>query len=391
MRRRIELFRLFGFPIRIDLSWLLILLLVTYSLAAGYFPANHPGLPNTAYWAMGFVAAMGLFASILFHELSHSLMARHYDIKIEGITLFIFGGVAEMKEESPSPKVEFLVALMGPVASFLLAIAFLKLSSYGDHLGWNRPLVLIFYYLGFMNGLLALFNIVPAFPLDGGRMFRSLLWAVKKDYFWATRISALIGQGFGWVLVGLGAIQFLRGSPLSGIWYVLIGLFLRQASQMSVRQVQLQEKLEKVRLSELIEAPPVKIEIRDRLVDVLGSLGGRALHTQYPVVDKGHLVGALPMLHLAELKNPGWEFREVAEFLDSNLDKITLRPDANAWEAFQKMREGSMSVIFVVERENLAGWVTMERLLALLRPPGKGKGKQKEQKSKETPRVGPGT
>jgi Zn-dependent protease len=123
------------------------------------------------------------------------------------------------------------VAVVGPVASFVLGYGFLKLSSYGEALAWNKPLVLIFYYLGFMNVLLALFNLIPAFPLDGGRVFRSLMWAVKKDYVWSTRLSAKIGQGFGWVLVGLGAIQWLRGSPFGGLWYILIGLFLRRAAQ----------------------------------------------------------------------------------------------------------------------------------------------------------------
>jgi Zn-dependent protease len=231
MAQRLELFRLFGFPIRVDFSWVLILLLVTYSLAAGYFPENHPGMPRTAYWAMGFVAAIGLFASILFHELAHALVARHYKIQIGGITLFIFGGVAELKEESPSPKVEFWVAVVGPIASFLLGYGFLKLSGYGEAFAWNKSIVLIFYYLGFMNVLLALFNLIPAFPLDGGRVFRSLMWAIKKDYIWATRLAANLGQVFGWILVGLGAIQWLRGSPFGGLWYVLIGFFLRQAAK----------------------------------------------------------------------------------------------------------------------------------------------------------------
>lgn len=231
MAQRLELFRLFGFPIRVDFSWLLIVLLVTYSLAAGYFPENHPGMPKSAYWAMGFVAAIGLFASILFHELAHALVARHYKIPIGGITLFIFGGVAELKEESPSPKVEFWTAIVGPVASFLLGYGFLKLSSLGEAAAWNKSVVLIFYYLGFMNGLLALFNLIPAFPLDGGRVFRSLMWALKKDYVWATRLAANMGQIFAWVLVALGVIQWLRGSPLGGLWYILIGFFLRQAAK----------------------------------------------------------------------------------------------------------------------------------------------------------------
>ncbi|MDX1386865.1 MAG: site-2 protease family protein, partial [bacterium] len=268
MMRRFELFRIFGFPIRVDLSWLFILFLVTYSLAAGFFPANHPGLPNTAYWAMGFVAAIGLFLSILFHELSHSLVARHYKIKIDGITLFIFGGVAEMKEESDSPKVEFLVAVMGPIASMLLAALFIWLSRVTEAQGMNRGLILIFYYLGFMNAILAIFNLVPAFPLDGGRIFRSVLWALKKDYLWATKVAALLGQIFGWVLVGFGIVSFFRGSAIGGIWYVLIGFFLKRASQMSLQVVRIQGELEKIPLSEVTDSNFIQFSPRDRMVDV---------------------------------------------------------------------------------------------------------------------------
>lgn len=368
MRQRFELFRLFGFPIRVDLSWVLILFLLTYSLAVGFFPVNEPGMPKSAYWAMGFVASMGLFASILFHELSHSLVARHYKIKIDGITLFIFGGVAEMRQESPSPKVEFLVALMGPLASFLLAYGFLKLSSYGEALGWNKAMVLIFYYLGFMNGLLALFNLVPAFPLDGGRIFRSLVWAVKKDYFWATRLAANIGKIFGWILIGLGVVQWVRGSPFGGLWYVFIGFFLRQASLMSLRQLSYQEVLEKIHVDALLQPPTAEFHLGDRLVDVLSALRNRALHTQYPVVESGQLVGSLFTRALHQLKQTGWEYHEIKDLIDSDLEKVTLKPDANAWEALQKMRENSLSVLFVVERGDFKGWVTLEHLLARLRP-----------------------
>ncbi|HKX11614.1 MAG TPA: site-2 protease family protein, partial [bacterium] len=176
--KRIEIFKLLGFPIRVDLSWLVIVLLVTYSLAQGFFPVNHPGLPGSAYWAMAFVATVGLFLSILFHELAHSVVGRHYRMKIDGITLFIFGGVAEMREEASSPRVEFFMSIVGPLASGALGLLFFYLQHLIDASDGNRSLQLIFYYLGFMNLMLAAFNLVPAFPLDGGRVFRSILWAI---------------------------------------------------------------------------------------------------------------------------------------------------------------------------------------------------------------------
>lgn len=377
MTKRFEIFRLFGFPIRIDLSWLLILFFVTYSLAAGFFPANHQGLPKSAYWAMGFVAAIGLFLSILFHELSHSLVARYYKIKIEGITLFIFGGVAEMREESPSPKVEFFVAVMGPVASLLLAFIFFQLNKWGHAHDLNRAMVLIFYYLGFMNALLAIFNLVPAFPLDGGRIFRSILWAIKKDFVWATRIAAFIGQVFGWVLIGLGVINFFRGSPLGGMWYILIGFFLRRASQMSLQVVNLQKDLQKIPVTQVMDSHFLQFKPQDRLVDVLAFLENRALHTQYPIIQGSKLIGFLSLLKLNALKSQGWEFRQVNEFLDSDLNRVTTSLEGSAWEAFQKMRQGGLSTLFVVDAMgHMMGWVTMERLITSIKARGQNRDKE---------------
>lgn len=365
--RRFEIFKLFGFPIRIDASWIIILFLVTFSLAEGYFPANHKGLPTSAYWAMGFVAAIGLFLSILFHELSHALMARHYKIKIEGITLFIFGGVAEMREESPSPKIEFWVSVLGPVASIFLALVFFRLSSFLAGLEANRAVVLILYYLGFMNALLAIFNLVPAFPLDGGRIFRSILWAVKKDYVWATKIAAYCGQGFGWILVGLGAYSFIRGNFLGGFWYVLIGFFLRRASQMSMKQVLLQKKLEGLSVSQLMDHEFLHWEPRDRLIDVVHALEHRSLQSHYPILESGRLVGALSILKLNELKGAGWEYKEVGDLLDPNYLGMTVDPQANAWAAFQKMRSGRLSNLFVLDQGRMSGLVTMEKLINQIR------------------------
>lgn len=370
--RRIEIFKVFGFPIRIDLSWLFILLLVTYSLAAGFFPANHPGLPNTAYWAMGFVAAIGLFASVLFHELSHSLVARHFQIPIDGITLFIFGGVAEMREESKSPKEEFLVAVVGPIASIALAAGFLYLSRLGGAQEWNRPLVLIFFYLGLMNGILGIFNLVPAFPLDGGRVFRSILWAIRKDYFWATKIAAIAGQGFAWLLIAWGAVNVLRGSPMDGIWLVLIGFFLKQASARSRQALKIQKELEPIPVTDLLDTNPPSFEEQDRLVDVLSRLEDRRIHTQYPILKNGHLVGFLPILKINGLREEGWEYRHVSDFIETDVDGVVLGAEANAWQAFQKMRSGGLSSLFVVAAsQKLQGWVTMERLLSRLNLLGK--------------------
>ncbi len=363
MNKRLELFKIFGFPIRVDLSWLIILALVTFSLADGFFPANHPGLPVTAYWSMGFVAAIGLFLSILFHELSHAVVARHYKIKIDGITLFIFGGVAEMKDEPASPKVEFLMAVVGPLASMALAFLFYFLSSWGEAQQLNRGLVLIFYYLGMMNSILAVFNIVPAFPLDGGRVFRSILWALKKDYYWATRIAANLGKGFGWLLIAFGGVQIARGNVLGGGWYILIGFFLKSASAGSEMQVVMKRMLEKTPVSQVMQSQWIQLQPQDRLVDLENLLAPKALYSHYPVVSADRLIGTLSLAKLNNLTREMWETGFVSDLLDRDFQTLVLEPQRNAWEALVKMRQIKASNVFIVEADHLDGVVTAQDLM----------------------------
>jgi Zn-dependent protease len=170
----IELFRLFGFSVRIDWSWLIIALLVTWSLAAGVFPDHYPDLGQSVYWWMGVCGALGLFASILLHELGHSLVARQYGVEMRGITLFIFGGVAEMADEPPSAKAELAIAVAGPIVSVLAGAACYGLATVGNARGWGTSVTGVLSYLALINGILVAFNLVPAFPLDGGRVLRAI-------------------------------------------------------------------------------------------------------------------------------------------------------------------------------------------------------------------------
>ena len=187
--KRIPLFKLLGFTVNIDLSWLILAVLVTWSLAKGLFPYYFEGLSNQVYWWMGIAGAIGLFISIVFHEFCHSIVARHFGLPMKGITLFIFGGVAEMESEPQSPKVEFLMAIMGPVSSVLLGAAFYLASMAGKSVGWPTSVNGVLQYLMVINFVLAGFNLLPAFPLDGGRVLRSILWGIRGNLRWATRIA----------------------------------------------------------------------------------------------------------------------------------------------------------------------------------------------------------
>ena len=237
---RITLFTLFGFKVQVDASWIVIALLVTWSLATGYFPSSYEDLAPGSYWLMGIVGAAGLFASIIFHEFWHSAVARHFGLPMKGITLFIFGGIAEMSQEPDRPKTEFLMAVAGPVASVFLGFGFYGLQSVAEAGGEPTILGGVLGYLAFINWLLAGFNILPAFPLDGGRILRSILWSIRDDLMWATRVVCRIGSGFGVALILLGIITMLGGYMINGIWYIVIGLFLRGAAASSRQRLEKQ-------------------------------------------------------------------------------------------------------------------------------------------------------
>ncbi len=367
-RHRLEIFKLFGFSICLDPSWGILLLLITYSLATGYFPQNYLGLPKTVYWSMGFIAAIGVFASILFHEMSHALMARHYKIKIQNITLFVFGGVAEMEQESPSPKAEFWVAILGPVFSGCFAVLLFVLSSWSRAWGIHQGLTLLLFYLGWMNALLALFNLLPAFPLDGGRVFRALLWALKKDYYWATRFAVRLGQILGWMLIAWGTYRVLSGSILAGLWMALIGFFLRRSSEMSLKQIVVQKRLVQFPLSMLLQTHFLKLHPGDHLVDMLGSLRHGVLYSHYPVLEGERLVGTVPLDRLKDIHEAGWESLKIDEFIDSNTDDLVCPIQENAWSAFQKMRSRQVNVLFIMEADRLVGLTSLEQLLRLAFP-----------------------
>ena len=251
--RGIKLFNLMGFQVRLHSSWLILAVLVVWSLAGGFFPYRFPGYSQADYWAMAVAGAIGLLFSIVIHEFAHSVVARHYGIPMRGITLFIFGGVAEMGDEPPSAKSEFLMAIAGPLTSFAIAaVSFgIALALYG---GPSPGAGAVFYYLAWINAILGLFNLIPAFPLDGGRVLRAAIWAKKRDLVASTRIAARIGSAFGIFLMLLGAWSIFRGNIVGGVWWILIGMFVRNASDMSYRQVLYRRAAEERHMRELLDA-----------------------------------------------------------------------------------------------------------------------------------------
>lgn len=358
---RIELFRVFGIPIRLDVSWFVIAALIVWSLATGVFPQLEPNLTPLAYWEMGVAGAVGLFASILVHEFSHAWVARRHAIPIQGITLFLFGGVAEMGGEPPSPKAEFRMAVAGPLMSIAIGVAALGLAGLGA--GWPTEITGVLNYLGFINLVLAAFNLVPAFPLDGGRIFRSALWQWKRDLRWATAVAARVGTGFSIILMLLGAVRVLVGDFVGGMWSFLIGLFLRQAAQSAYQQALVRKALEGEPVRRFMTPDPVTLPAALTLGEAVDGYFYRYHHKLFPVLDGGRLIGCLSTRELKGVPREEWARRTVGSLVVPCSPETAIAPDADALEALAVMRRSGQPRLLVVDGGRLAGIVTLKDLL----------------------------
>lgn len=362
--RGITIFRLFGFNIKVDISWLFLATLITLSLATGYFPYKYPDLQQQIYWWMGLVGAAGLFASIVFHELSHSLVARRYGMPIRGITLFIFGGVAEMEEEPPTAKAEFFMAVAGPIASGVLALAFYGLTRAAS--GAPVAVVGVTEYLAFINMLLAAFNLVPAFPLDGGRMMRAALWYWKGDLRWATRVASDAGSGFGFLLIALGLVNLLGGNWVGGIWYGLIGLFIRGAAASSYMQMRTRQFFEGEPVSRFMIRDPIVAPADITVQQLLDDYIYGHHHDLFPVTSDDRLLGCVGIAEVKTVPREKWDWTAVRDIMAGCSAENTISPDEDAVRALSLMRRTGNSRLMVVRDGRLVGLVTLKDLLHLI-------------------------
>ena len=365
--KRIKLFTILGFEVRIDLSWIIIAVLVTWTLAAGVFPHYYKNLSKATYWWMGVAGAVGLFISVIFHELSHSLVSRKRGLPIKGITLFIFGGVAEMKEEPESAKTEFLMSIAGPISSILLGIGFYGVYTAGSLNSWPMPVNGVFSYLAMINFILAGFNLLPAYPLDGGRILRSALWRWKGNIRWATRIASNIGSGFGIGLIVLGVFNFIGGNLIGGVWMFLIGLFLRSASQMSYRQLVMRKALEGEPVRRFMKTDPITVSPSTSIQELVEDYIYQYHHKMFPVVkDSDKLVGCVTTRQVKEIPREEWGQRKVADVATECSDGNTIEPGADAIQAISMMSRTGASRLMVAGKGRLVGIIALKDMLKLL-------------------------
>jgi len=364
--RQFNLFKLFGFQVRVDLSWIFIAVLLAWSLAVGYFPNHYKNLSNHAYWFMGAVGALGLFFSIVLHEVSHSLAALRFGIPMRGITLFLFGGVSEMDEEPPSPRAEFAMAVMGPLSSILLSLIFYGIYGMGTHGQWPDYVNGVMRYFAWMNGLLAGFNVLPAFPMDGGRVLRSILWALKKNFRWATRIASGIGSIFGFLMIMMGAIKVLTGDFIGGMWWFLIGMFLQSSAKRSYQQLMVRKALEGERVRRFMVPDPVTVEPSVNVQQLVEDYVYKYHFKMFPIVDSGKLVGCVTTKQIQGTAQEEWRRKTAREIATACSTDNTIGPEADAVEALSKMSKTGHSRLIVTEGDRMVGVVTLKDMLKFL-------------------------
>lgn len=364
--RHLTPFDILGFKVRLHLSWIFLAALATWSLARVYFPEYYLGLFDSTYWWMGLVATMGLFGSLVFHEFAHSWVARQYGISISTITLFIFGGVVHLDREPPSPKAEFLTSIAGPIASFALSAVFYLAFEVGYQIHLPLPALGVLGCLALANSLLGGFNLIPAFPLDGGRALRAGLWQWKKDFRRATQWASRVGSLFGLLLILSGVGYVITGDFTVGLWGCIVGLFLRGAAATSYYQVVARTMLGSEPIHRFMTPSPVTVSPDLPVEQLVEEHFYRSLHTMYPVVDDTRLVGWIASKQISGIARDQWHRLLVRDVALPCTKDNTVDMETGALAALALMNRTGNSQLMVMDGDRLVGIVTLKDLLKLL-------------------------
>jgi len=357
--------RIFGIEVRVDSSWAVIALLITYSM---YLRISllYRDLSGGAAVGLAVLATVLFFGSVLTHELAHALVSQARGIQVQDITLFLFGGATRARVESRGPGDEFLIAVVGPLTSLLLAGLFWLIDVVGRGV-LSTPVAGMFGYLGWVNLLLAAFNLVPGFPLDGGRLLRSAIWKATGSFGQATRIASLAGQGVGWLLVAAGVAFLLGGNLAGGIWFAFIGWFLVQAARSSYEDLQLREMLRGVEAEDVMAGNLLRIPPELSLQDAVDDYFMRYDHGAFPVDEQGQTIGLLTLRGVRRVPREQWPIRRVRDVMVPLGDQVVVAPDARMDGVLGKLQDGEAGRVLVVQRGEVVGIITPSDLSRWLR------------------------
>jgi len=368
MTRSLKIGRIYGIAIEVDYTWFIVFVLFAYLLSrpGGPLTRNLPDLSIGARWLLAAFTTLLFFASVLFHELSHSLVALRNGMNITGITLFIFGGVSKMSDEPRSPGIEFKMAIAGPAASFVLAVAFYLLA-HAVGVGPGYVLGSVFLWLAFVNGMLGAFNLLPGFPLDGGRVLRAGLWRWLSSLGEATRIASAFGQGLGTLMIVLGVFFVFAGEGINGLWMAFIGWFLIQAAQSGYQQVLVRQLLADVKVGDVMTRDVDRVPADCTLEEVVHEHVMMRSHPAYPVFDNGRLMGLISLQDIRHVPREQLYHVTAREVVPALSETQTIAPDVEVWDALGKMLNSNQGRLLVLDDGDMVGIISRSDIVRVMR------------------------
>ena len=362
-----KLLRVLGIPIYVNYTWFIVFSLVVYTLAVSYFPYFGPYYEPVIRWMMAFVAAIMLFSSILLHELSHSYVAQRQGIRIKSITLFIFGGIAQMVGESRTPSGEMKIAAAGPALSLFLSGIFWFIVFVLKRDMATSPVLAISYFLASTNMMLAVFNLIPGFPLDGGRMLRAFIWKRTNNLNKATLITSRIGKGFAILLIILGLWDILQGVFISGLWLIFVGMFLQQAADQGYRQTLLHRTLSSVKIRDIMVSPAIVVDDNMTLDHIVNGFFFRYRFNSFPVISGDSMAGTISIHDIKGVDKEKWPFTIARDIMYTKIADFTISPESGALEALDKMLDTHRGRLVVLENGRVAGIISQRDIMQMLK------------------------
>jgi Zn-dependent protease len=362
-RHNIPLGKILGIPIGLDYSWFVIFALLTWLLADNYYPAEFKDWPQLLYWLMGAMTAIMLFVSVLLHELGHSVVALRYKIPVRGITLFLFGGVAQIGAEPPSAVAEFLIATAGPLVSLALAVLFYTIQPV---VAGMEPLLGVAKYLAYINLALVLFNLIPGYPLDGGRVFRAIVWQITGNMRRATLIAANVGRFFAFLFIFVGVWRIFHGDFGGGLWIAFIGWFLDNAASAQVQQVMVQGLLAGHQVSQAMSTHCATVSAELTLQDLVDEhIIGGGQHC-FLVKRGDDTVGMITLDRIRQVLRPKWPTTQAGQVMLPLEQLKSIDPDTELWAALQKLDRNGVNQLPVTRDHHVVGMLSREDVISFL-------------------------
>jgi Zn-dependent protease/CBS domain-containing protein len=367
LRTNIRLFRAFGIPVEINISWFIIFPLVSLTLVYGYFPTYYPNLSLVYHWVMGLAAALLLFASVVLHELGHSYVAKAHGVPIKRITLFLFGGVSQLTSEPSDPVTEMKIAIAGPGVSYVLMLVFLSLHFVASRADTPEGIAPVIKYLAYVNGILGTFNLIPGFPLDGGRLLRALIWKATRNLQRSTYVATRVGGIVGIAFIVIGFLTAFRGALIFGLWMVLIGFFLRQAAEASYLQVVIDSTLKGVKVGDIMKSGVVTVPENLTVQGLVDEYFFKYHFDCFPVSEGAKLRGLVTLNDLKDLPRDRWRQTHVHDIMQKDISSISATVDEDASQVLRRVIRDRCGKLPVVRGDEIVGIITRRDIMEALR------------------------